>query len=82
MVEVEVGRPVIKIFVPFTNERIFSSSARRRDPYRLEFRKWLLETFGQVSGGYWGVERKFDGIVFKFKESEHAMVFKLMWAGS
>ena len=82
MVETQVGWKVIKVFVPYSNERIFTGVSRRRDPYRVEFRKWLLETFGQVSGGFWGIEKKLEGIEFKFKEREHAMVFKLMWAGA
>jgi hypothetical protein len=73
------------VFIPFSNTKVFKSMFRR-DRYHKEFKEWMIETFGQVSGGMWGTQPNIihnhlqTGMNFWFKEPSHAMMFKLTWA--
>lgn len=75
-----------KVFIPYKNDKVFRAFHSRRNKYNPDFSTWMIETFGQVSGGMWGTEPRLlkgyinDGMTFWFKEPSHAMMFKLTWA--
>ena len=78
------------IFIPYSNEEVFSDGYHYTD----DFKTWMLENIGV--GGYtnrkyfdrifdskknieWVCDWSSEGEYFKFKDINHIILFKLTW---
>lgn len=73
-----------QVFIPYSNEEVYDGWTR---DVRLEIWDWLDNNIGSHDRDWtalfrWPADKgPAIGIDFMFKESSHAVMFKLTWAG-